>query len=319
MSRSLNRSARLRFIESLLLRSRQGITVQEIASACNVHRRTIYRDLILLDEAGIPIWQQNNKYGINRDHYLATIRLGFHEAIALYFASRLLARHADEHNPHIVSALHKLATTFPEPLAHLINHTAETIRSQPINNQYVEVLKNISTCWAENRNVLITYLSIHSDSPTARELFPYVIEPSNTGGMYVIGFDSSSQSIRTFKIERITQAQPLESTYTIPSSFELATYLTNAWGIMAGQTTEKVTLRFSPQATPIIKERIWHSSQSLVPLSDGSLEFSVEIADPREMQPWIRSWGAEVEVLEPESLRQVIADDAQRLYQRYHK
>jgi predicted DNA-binding transcriptional regulator YafY len=88
---------------------------------------------------------------------------------------------------------------------------------------------------------------------------------------------------------------------------------------MAGQTTEKVTLRFSPQAAPIIRERNWHASQSITPLPDGSLEFSVEIADPREMQPWIRSWGSEVEVLNPKSLRQMIASDAQRLYQRYHK
>jgi predicted DNA-binding transcriptional regulator YafY len=319
MSRSLNRSARLRFIETLLLRKQQGLSVQEIANACNVHRRTIYRDLTLLDEAGIPIWQQNNRYGINRDHYLATIRLGFHEAIALYFAARLLARHADEHNPHIISALHKLATTFPEPLADLIDHTAEAIRSQPVNIQYVEVLKTISRCWAENRNILITYHSSHSVSPTRRELSPYTIEPSNTGGMYVIGFDGNSQNIRTFKIERITQAKPLETTYTIPASFQLDTHLKNAWGIMAGQTTEKVTLRFSPQAAPIIRERNWHTSQSTTPLPDGSLEFSVEIADPREMQPWIRSWGAEVEVLTPESLRQMIASDAQRLCQRYHK
>jgi predicted DNA-binding transcriptional regulator YafY len=35
------------------------------------------------------------------------------------------------------------------------------------------------------------------------------------------------------------------------------------------------------------------------------------------MEPWIRSWGAEVEVLSPPSLRQAIAEEATRMAARY--
>jgi len=37
------------------------------------------------------------------------------------------------------------------------------------------------------------------------------------------------------------------------------------------------------------------------------------VADPREMRPWIRSWGAEVEVLEPDFLRQDLVEEARLL------
>ena len=44
-----------------------------------------------------------------------SIRLNFNEAITLFIATRLLARYADEYNPHIVGALEKLAAALPAP------------------------------------------------------------------------------------------------------------------------------------------------------------------------------------------------------------
>jgi CRISPR-associated endonuclease/helicase Cas3 len=52
---------------------------------------------------------------------------------------------------------------------------------------------------------------------------------------------------------------------------------------------------------------------------DGCLSLRVQIADPREMLPWIRSWGPQVEVIAPEWLRERVADElknAAEIYQR---
>ena len=37
------------------------------------------------------------------------------------------------------------------------------------------------------------------------------------------------------------------------------------------------------------------------------------VTDPQEMLPWILSWGAQVEVLEPATLRAQIRDEARKL------
>uniref|UniRef100_UPI002ACD6E2C helix-turn-helix transcriptional regulator n=1 Tax=Chloroflexus sp. TaxID=1904827 RepID=UPI002ACD6E2C len=109
-NRSRSKAARLRKLEHNLYNAPpEGYSVIALAKLCGVNRRTIYRDLDTLDEAGVPIWEHNGKYGIDRNTYLATIRLNLHEAIALFFAARLLSHHSDEHNPHIVSALDQLA------------------------------------------------------------------------------------------------------------------------------------------------------------------------------------------------------------------
>ena len=88
---------------------------------------------------------------------------------------------------------------------------------------------------------------------------------------------------------------------------------------MSGDQTVEVHLRFSPEAAPFVRERNWHSSQVMESDSDGNLSLRVEIADPREMLPWIRSWGPQVEVLEPDWLRERVADElrnAAEIYQR---
>jgi len=41
------------------------------------------------------------------------------------------------------------------------------------------------------------------------------------------------------------------------------------------------------------------------------------VAEPQEMLPWIRGWGADVEVLEPEDLRERMMGEARRLARVY--
>src|SRR6185369_14476829 len=125
--RLTSRTERLAEIERMLFRSARGMRVMEIADACGINRRTVYRDLDMLGAIGVPIWQDDGRFGIIRDQYLATVRLNFNEAMALFIAARLLSRYADQQNPHIVSALTKLGTAFPEPLAFHVAFTAETI------------------------------------------------------------------------------------------------------------------------------------------------------------------------------------------------
>ena len=317
MSRLINRTERLREIETLLFRNSSGLSVPEIAVLCGVDRRTIYRDLDLLSEAQVPIWQDGGSYGIIRDQYLATIRLKFNEAVALYIAARLLARHADEHNPHIVAALTKLAIAFPDPLSGYLVPTAQVNESLPINSLFLAVLETVASGWAAHCKVRLWYRSPRARAIQERDVSPYTIEPSINGGLYVIGFDDTAQDIRTFKLERVEHAEQIDCTYAIPETFDPRSHFADAWGIMGGDSTVTVELRFNSRAAGPVQERLWHPSQQTQLLSDGTLHFQVDVADLREMQPWIRSWGADVEVLAPESLRAEMVDQARELAQIY--
>jgi proteasome accessory factor B len=146
-----------------------------------------------------------------------------------------------------------------------------------------------------------------------RDFAPYFIEPSGIGyACYVIGLDDWSGEMRTFKLERLERAQMLEQSYVIPQDFDPNEYLQASWGIMHGEGRVQVVLEFSPAVASRVKESVWHPSQEIDDLKNGGCLFTVQISEPKEMHPWIRSWGAEVEVISPPSLRQIIAEEATR-------
>jgi predicted DNA-binding transcriptional regulator YafY len=58
-----------------------------------------------------------------------------------------------------------------------------------------------------------------------------------------------------------------------------------------------------------VRESIWHSSQQIEGLPDGSCIFAVQVGSTMEITPWIRQWGADVEVLAPADLRTAIMEE----------
>jgi len=306
MSRLESRTSRLREIESQLLLAPEGLTALELAALLDVDRRTVYRDVDFLCGQGVPVWQENGRFGINRSRYLASVRLSFQEAIALVLAGLLLSRTIDARNPHVIAALTKLASTLPQPLNAHLKRAASRIGQQHNDSGQVLALEAIAEGWGNGKKVKIGYRSPRSGTLRQRIIAPYALEPTPSG-IYVIGHDSWSDEIRTFKLDRLESATVTNEMFIIPDDFDLEARLATGWRIMAGDEVNEVRLRFSPDVLAQVSERQWHPSQTIEPMQDGGCLLIVHVAKPQEMKPWIRSWGAQVEVLAPGWLRADIA------------
>jgi proteasome accessory factor B len=318
MSRLANRTSRLRQLEELLLLSPRGVSASELARRFRVDRRTVYRDLDFLSAQDVPIWQEAGRYGLNRTRYLATLRLTYHEAMALVLAGLLLARTLDERNPWVSAALRRLAASLPEfPSAHLKRAAdqVETYRSDP---SQVAILEAILEGWGAGRKVKLGYRSPNSGALRERVVSPYALVPT-ASGLYVIGHDEWADDIRTFKLERLESASLLSQAYAIPEDFNPEAHLSTSWGIMSGNQINEVLLRFNAAARPYVLERQWHPTQAIEALPDGGCILRVRVGEPLEMQPWIRSWGAQVEVLAPDWLRVKIAGELSLAAAQYAK
>lgn len=311
MSRLSTRTSRLRQIEELLTLNAEGLRAVELAHRLDVDRRTIYRDLDFLCQQGIPIWQENGQFGINRTRYLSTLHLTYHEAIALVLAGLLLSRSIDKHNPHVAAALRKLAVTLPRPLTDHLKRAAERVQARGAGQRHVSVLEALAEGWGDGRKVRVDYRSPRSGQLRQRVIAPYALEPT-ASGIYVIGHDDWAGDIRTFKLDRLESAIVLSEPFGIPDDFNLEAFLESGWRIMAGEETQEVVLRFTASAAAHVAERLWHPSQTLETLPDGDCVLTLCVAQPLEMQPWIRSWGAQVEVVAPAWLRKQVADELAR-------
>ncbi|MEM7112596.1 MAG: transcriptional regulator [Chloroflexota bacterium] len=316
MSRLANRTARLREIEELLLLTPEGLSVQQMADRLKVDRRTIYRDMSFLEEQEVPVWQTNGRYGINRTRYQTTFHFSYQESIALVLAGLLLSRTIDERNPHVISALRKLAVSLPQTLTNHLQRAAKRVLTNSEARGQLAVLEAVAEGWGASRKVQIHYRSPRSGSLRKRIMAPYALEPTPSG-IYVIGFDDWANDLRTFKLDRLEQAEVLPISFVIPEHFDLEAHLATCWSIMAGDKLIEVVLRFTPSITSRVRERRWHSSQKLQLTPEGGCILRIYVAEPREMQPWIRSWGAQVEVLEPKWLREQIAAELRQAVAQY--
>src|SRR5258706_10702343 len=184
MSSLDSRLERVADIERKLARRPEGWTTGELAHEYGVDPSTIFRDLAYLESIGTGLTKQGRRYILDHRRSLHTIKMTNDEVLALYLAARLLSRHSDEHNPHVVKALEKLADALnaKSPLmAQHIAQAADAVRSRRIRREYVEALEALTQGWAEGRKVRLRYRSYSKDETTERTFAPYFIEPLGIG------------------------------------------------------------------------------------------------------------------------------------------
>jgi CRISPR-associated endonuclease/helicase Cas3 len=335
------KSDRILQIEALLLAHPAGLSQAELARRLGVNRSTINRYLPNLP--GHIYIEVDGRWKIDRGAYLVNVRFNLHEALAMHLAARLLATRMDRQNPHAAAAMRKLGVSL-DNLAPMVSH--HILQSADVMDDmarlddpvYLNILETLTIAWAERRKVHLWHRSeagganpTSSGEPGERVfeylLSPYFIEPYAVGQTtHVIGPSQllrepggwAVEKLRTFKIERIRRAGLTREPYEIPAGFDPRHHLANAWGIWTSDDDPvTVKLRFSPAVAHRVQETQWHRSQRVEHQPDGAVLWQAAIAAPQEMLPWIRGWGADVEILEPIGLRKALEREVRKMARLY--
>lgn len=325
MEAAENKSGRLLQLKEILLAHPQGMTRADIARKLKVHRSTTKRYVDeMSQQLHIPIWEDGNLVGINRDDYETKVHLTLHESMAVHLATRLMATRMDKHNPHAAAALRKLGQALekfaPQISRHLlISADVMDDAAQRYDPNYLRILETLTRAWSEGRLVHLW----HKQEGTGRifeyDFAPYFIEPYAIGQTtHVIGLRKLPDKMLTFKLERIQRVELLTETYSIPANFNPQDQLADAWGIWYTDAEPvEVVLKFHPRVAGRVKETRWHRSEDITEQPDGYLLWRARIAEPQEMLPWIRGWGADVEVVGPRELRRELLRETKRLMRIY--
>ena len=317
MSRIVNKSERLAQIEALLMDHPEGLTQAQIAHRLGVHRSTILRNLADLNA---PTFEEDGRIMIDREAYLVNLRLNLHEALAIHLAGRLMTTRLDRQNPHAASAFRKLGIAL-EKLAPQISQFVRSSANSFDNDtklqdpRYLQVLEKLTIAWAKSQKVHLWYRSTESGLVKEYAYCPYFIEVGAVGqAIYSIGRIEPADEMRTFKIERVERIELTNENFAMPSGFDPEKLLGQAWGIWyTDQDPVEVVLKFSQKVAARVRETRWHPGEQVILMEDGTLVWRAFIAEPREMMPWVRGWGCEVEVIEPMEMRGEIKATAQEM------
>lgn len=309
----------------LEVRQHNGIRQSEIAKRLNFENRTVYNYLQELADEGKVIHEGVYWYSLPyQETRLRRFELLPEEAMTLYLATRLFVKQHDKRNEPAESALYRLAEVLISDagVGHEIRQAARELARRPTNPQYGSVYRQIIRAYIYRRKVQIRYRPLRGKEFDAT-FSVYLIEPSAIGfSTYIIGHSKSAyvDDIRSYKLERVLTAKMTNEPYLVPTNFPGLDILRTAWSIISGEKTERIVLRFSPAVKARVLETQWHPSQDHQPDPEKPdyLRWWVDVADTTDMLPWIRSWGSDVEVLEPEELKREIKLHVHKLAQMYN-
>lgn len=250
---------------------------------------------------------------------LPAVQYSITEALALLLAVQAAQQISGVSSPELAAAVARLESLFPADFMPLLRRlvTRPTISAQGKHRHQMLILLNRAL--GEGRKVSMTYHSRTSQVTSgARVIHPYHIMPYVRSWM-LIAYCERREDVLMFKVDRISVAELLDESYQVDPGFDLDEYMGSTWGVLRGEgyKVEDVTLHFDADTGVRVAEEDWHRSQEVDQLPDGKIEFRLRIGITPEFISWLLYYGARVEVVKPQWLRERVALDHEAAVARY--
>ncbi len=283
-----------------------------LAERFEVSERMIQKDLDVIRH-GLMLTLHNDRRGYYFEHlpHLPTTAYSFSEALALLTAARAAQAVPGANSAELAAAIARLESIFPDEFRPLVREATEKLPRRAIKAHRQAMLALLHRAWIEGRQARIVYATGSREGKTSpRIVEPYFIMPYGRS-WHLIAFDHRRGEVLQFKVDRVLEAELMETTYTAPADFDLDAYLGDGWGLMRGSAgpAERVELLFEPEAGRWVAEETWHKSQQSEILPDGRAQVTFHVGITPEMVSWLLYYGSRVHVLEPVWLRERVAEE----------
>ena len=311
----IRRTARiLEIIQQIAVAPRRW-SRQDLARYHQVSERMIQKDLELIRyRLGLSLKHEHRTYYFEQLPHLPTTTYSFTEALSLLAAARAAQAIPGINSMDLAAAIARLESIFPISLGRLVREATDSLPRRAIKAHRQTMLTLLHRALAERRQVRIVYATAsRAGEVTKRVVEPYHIMAYGRS-WHLIAYDHHRSDILQFKIDRVQQAELLDTTYTMPPDFDLDAYLGDAWGLMRGAAgePERVELLFEPEAGRWVAEEVWHKSQESETLPDGRVRVTFYVGITPEMVSWLLYYGNRVWVVEPAWLRERVREEHRR-------
>src|SRR5207248_228133 len=168
----------------------------------------------------------------------------------------------------------------------------------------------------ERRVMRILYYTASRDETRERAIEPQFLQ-NVRGDWMVVAWDRWRNEDRVFMLARIREYQVLDERFTPRPELDPQRYSRHTFLTDHGSEPFTVALRFDAYQARWIRERVWHPTQTLEEQADGGLLLRLTVAGEGDLTRWILGYGSHVEVLEPEWLRERVAEEGRRMGELY--
>ena len=304
-----------------LLSGRVGRSLDQLKAELGMTKRTIQRDIAVLEAAGFPVLSEprdGTVYWRLLDSTKESAELSFNleELMALYFSRDLLqVLQGSPMQRALDSALEKIGARLPasghDLLRRLKQQTVVSVTGWKDYSESSKAIDMLNRAIRHRLTVRLSHKPLQAAEARVRIVDPYRLWYAGDG-LYLVAYDHAKGAIRTFAVERISSVSTTNQRFTIQDDFDFEAFQRTAFPVHGGEP-QLVRIRFSPDQAPYVMERHWHDSQKFVPQEDGGVIMELQVANMWEVKRWLIGWGADAHVLKPAELRDVIQSECQAL------
>ncbi|MGX7673151.1 helix-turn-helix transcriptional regulator [Plantactinospora sp. DSM 117369] len=302
----------------LLMQARGRVTAAELAEELEISVATARRDLAALGTAGVPVYPQpgrNGGWSLVGGARTDLTGLSSAEARALFLLVGPAAAGSDEAR----AALRKLVRALPQTFraeaeaaagATVVDRTRWSGRDRP----RPELVDLLQTAVIRRRKVRLSYVG--GDRKRSERLVdPWGLVDKDDVWYLLAGTELGQ---RTFRIDRIVEAEPTEQPAERPDGFTLGA----AWGAVVGEVEQRrsrtwATVLVEPRYLPVLRDQFGRHCRPDDEQGDGRARVRLAAPTALDIARHLAGWGALVEVLEPPSVRAELARIGTELAARY--
>jgi predicted DNA-binding transcriptional regulator YafY len=216
-----------------LLQARRQLSGAELAAGLGVDQRTVRRYALRLADLGIPVTAERGRYGGYRllpGYRLPPLMLTDDEAAAVVIGL-LAAERLGQPVAGISTALAKIQRVLPATLSERVAALRQTLdftqhQRKPAVAADTGIVLTLATAASQHQRVRLRYRS-HAEQDSERDLDPYGLV-LHSGRWYVTGRDGKSGELRTFRVDRVSEALLSGVSFDPPAGFDPVQHVTRS-------------------------------------------------------------------------------------------
>lgn len=314
MSQTATRLRRLLDIV-FLIRGTPGLRAEDLAARFSISKKRVFDDLRDLKKAGISIDYSDGGYNLPDGLFDSTGAFAPEEALILLVALRQIASTTDIEEEMITRLTAKILPPSHNRLLECIERVDSTGHATgPLSNvAKTAALSDLEAAALSLEQVRLLYKSRKDMEATWRNVHPYaVIHRRNA--WYLIAYHIKHREVRTFKVSRVEDVQPLHKSFKTIKGFSMEDFLRKRWEIYSGEPF-LVLVAFDRVVSYLVTEKtaphakVWEDGERVY--------LQALIGDLDEFVRWLLPYGAHAEVIQPPALRSRIQSVAEEILNTY--
>ena len=305
---------------------RFGLSTEELAARLECNKRTVQRDLGVLQDI-FPISHEQRDRG-KRYWKLAhnaveseQLQLTMTEMLSLFLSQQLLLPLAGtQFGDGLQTAIQKIRALLPARALTYFEGLDESFFIKSLaNHDYSgqdKEIRILNEAILSRRAVKVVYHSASKGREVISEMHPYGMVLLHAS-LYCIGYLACYDEVRTLKVSRIKGLTRLEKTFEKPEDFSLAGHFQGAFGVFQTGKKQKIRVEFTGWAATNVREMQWHPSQKIIKDGKDAVVVTFDLGNTVEFKRWVLGFGQCALVLSPKELAADLRDELKQAYSRY--